>query len=191
MHLPALTSAVALTTITFTLSSTPTWSQTKTNPHKLMCSSIPYPGCVENITTVGLTPEQTEKYQRIIAGKSESLPKTLWTSAKNSPVVSQGFPEFYSQNQSNPNDAAFYINRGVVYLNQQKWDLALADLNQAIGINPNLAEAYMGRGGVYLNLGDINKAKENFQRAEQLFLTQGNTAGYEQVITIITLLNSL
>ena len=188
MHLPALTSAVALTTITFTLSSTPTWSQTKTNPHKLMCSSIPYPGCVENITTVGLTPEQTEKHQRIIAGKSESLPKTLWTSAKNSPVVSQGFPEFYSQNQSNPNDAAFYINRGVVYLNQQKWDLALADFNQAIAINPNLAEAYMGRGGVYVNLGDIKKARENFQRSAELFLTQGNTAGYELAIR---LLNSL
>ena len=50
------------------------------------------------------------------------------------------------------------------------------------------ALAYYNRGLVYLNLGDINKARENFQRAAQLFLSQGNTANYERAIR---LLNSL
>jgi tetratricopeptide (TPR) repeat protein len=88
----------------------------------------------------------------------------------------------------NPNLAEAYYNRGNVYADLQKWDLALADYTQAIAINPNYAEAYGNRGIVYLNLGDINKARENFQRAAQLFLTQGRTADYERAIT---LLNSL
>ena len=88
----------------------------------------------------------------------------------------------------NPNLAEAYTNRGAVYYNQQKWDLALADYTQAIAINPNFALAYNNRGVVYLNLGDINKARENFQRAAELFLTQGRTADYEDAIR---LLNSL
>ncbi len=64
----------------------------------------------------------------------------------------------------------------------------MTDYTQAIAINPNLAEAYTNRGIVYYNLGDINKARENFQRAAELFLTQGRTADYERAIR---LLNSL
>ena len=88
----------------------------------------------------------------------------------------------------NPNYAEAYNNRGLVYEYQQKWDLALADYNNAIKLNPNYAEAYNNRGLVYLNLLDIKKARENFVRAAQLFLTQGNTADYQDVIR---LLNSL
>ncbi len=44
-----LTSAVSLTTLTFTLSATQTWSQTKTNQNSFTCLSTRYPGCVEEI----------------------------------------------------------------------------------------------------------------------------------------------
>jgi tetratricopeptide (TPR) repeat protein/S1-C subfamily serine protease len=61
--------------------------------------------------------------------------------------------------------AAWYVNRGLVYHNQQKYDLALAEYNQAIDINPNYANAYNNRGVLYsdqqkyeLALADYNKA---------------------------------
>ncbi|CEJ44475.1 TPR repeat-containing protein [Umezakia ovalisporum] len=69
----------------------------------------------------------------------------------------------------NPNDADAYHNRGVVYGDQEEWDLAVADYTQAIKLNPNDAGAYHNRGVVYRKLGDINKAREDFQRAKQLY----------------------
>ncbi|MBJ7296289.1 MAG: tetratricopeptide repeat protein, partial [Dolichospermum sp.] len=61
--------------------------------------------------------------------------------------------------------SAFYSNHGLVYYNQKKWELALADYNKAIAINPDFAEAYINRGLVYYNqkkwelaLADYNKA---------------------------------
>ena len=61
--------------------------------------------------------------------------------------------------------AAFYNNRGILYAEQKKWDLALADFNKAIQINPNHASAYNNRGIFYneqkkwdLALADFNKA---------------------------------
>jgi tetratricopeptide (TPR) repeat protein/S1-C subfamily serine protease len=60
--------------------------------------------------------------------------------------------------------AAFYLNRGLVYDNQKKWELALADYNKAIAISPDYAKAYNNRGAVYndqkkwdLALADFNK----------------------------------
>ena len=64
----------------------------------------------------------------------------------------------------------------------------MADYTQAIKLNPNHAIAYGNRGIIYRQLGDINKAKEDLQRAAQLFRNQGNTAAYQDVIEI---LNSL
>ena len=85
----------------------------------------------------------------------------------------------------NLNNADANIRSGNVYRDQGKWDLALAKYSTAIMINPNLAEAYYNRGLVYLQLGDINKVRENLQRAAQLFLAQGNNGAYQQIISLL------
>jgi len=61
--------------------------------------------------------------------------------------------------------AVFYNNRGNLYSNQKKWDLALADYNTAIKLNPEFAYAYTARGSLYddqkkwdLALADYNTA---------------------------------
>ena len=53
----------------------------------------------------------------------------------------------------------------VIYHDQEKWDLALADYNKAIQINPEDAAAYYNRASLYsdqkkwdLALADYNKA---------------------------------
>jgi tetratricopeptide (TPR) repeat protein/S1-C subfamily serine protease len=61
--------------------------------------------------------------------------------------------------------AAWYSNRGNLYSDLQKYELALSDYNKAININPNYAKAYLNRGNLYHNqqkyelaLADYNKA---------------------------------
>jgi tetratricopeptide (TPR) repeat protein/S1-C subfamily serine protease len=61
--------------------------------------------------------------------------------------------------------SSFYNNRGLLYYEEGKPDLAVADYNKAIALNPNLAQAYNNRGLLYyeegkpeLALADWNKA---------------------------------
>ncbi|MCA2885319.1 serine protease [Microcystis sp. M043S1] len=61
--------------------------------------------------------------------------------------------------------AAWYYNRGILYYNQQKYDLALSDYNKAIDINPNYAEAYYNRGILYKNLQKYDLALSDYSKA--------------------------
>jgi tetratricopeptide (TPR) repeat protein len=61
--------------------------------------------------------------------------------------------------------AAWYYNRGILYYNQQKYDLALSDYNKAIEINPNYAEAYYNRGILYKNLQKYDLALSDWNKA--------------------------
>ncbi|ALB43255.1 hypothetical protein AA650_24905 [Anabaena sp. WA102] len=85
----------------------------------------------------------------------------------------------------NPDFFQSYYNRGVVYVNQKKWELALADFNKAIAINPDFSQFYYNRGIIYYQLGDKQKAIENFKQSAQLYLDQGDTASYEQIMDFL------
>ena len=76
---------------------------------------------------------------------------------------------------------AFYNNRGIIYSEQKKWDLALADYNKAIQINPNDAKAYYNRGNIYseqkkwdLALADYNKSIQSNPNNARAYYNRGN-----------------
>jgi tetratricopeptide (TPR) repeat protein len=47
---------------------------------------------------------------------------------------------------SNHDRAGFLVNRGVVYLGYERYNLAIDDFNAAIKLDPNIGEAYTNRG---------------------------------------------
>ncbi|HEY9769659.1 MAG TPA: tetratricopeptide repeat protein [Coleofasciculaceae cyanobacterium] len=67
-----------------------------------------------------------------------------------------------------PNDAYAYFNRGNIYFDQGKLELAIADYNQAIAINPNHAEVYSNRGAAYSRQGKLELAVADFNQAIKL-----------------------
>jgi tetratricopeptide (TPR) repeat protein/S1-C subfamily serine protease len=77
--------------------------------------------------------------------------------------------------------ALWYLNRGILYHNQQKYNLALADYTKAIELNPNYAKAYNNRGTLYddqqkyeLALADYNQAIELNRNNAQAYYNRGN-----------------
>jgi tetratricopeptide (TPR) repeat protein len=140
MELIGLTKAVALTTLTLTLSANPVWSQTNQNGALT----------IKNSQVVSQRPSILYSQGR----SNRDLAETY---------LSRGI-DYYEQGnldlalfnftkaiELNPNLALAYGARGDIYINQQRWDLALADYTRAIRINPNLALAYRNRGDIYMN----------------------------------------
>ena len=78
-----------------------------------------------------------------------------------------------------------YNNRGTIYLDRQKFDLALSDYNKAVEINPQLAGAYVNLAFVYWQLKDIEQAKINLQKAQQLYIAQGETDLAENMANLL------
>jgi tetratricopeptide (TPR) repeat protein/S1-C subfamily serine protease len=76
--------------------------------------------------------------------------------------------------------AQAYYNRGNLYFNQQKYELALADYNKAIELDSNDAYAYNNRGNLYydqqkydLALADFTKAIELNRNFAEAYLGRG------------------
>ncbi|MDH6100254.1 hypothetical protein NWP21_15685 [Anabaenopsis sp. FSS-46] len=120
MQLIGLTRAVGLTTLTFTLSATPTWGQA--NQNSFTCSSSSYPGCVEQIPSpLGLTRE-SGKYQ-----KNNLEIQSSQKMAKENSIT--GYDQF--QVKSNKNQKIFPSN--YKYITQS----FLQEINNFVSKNPN------------------------------------------------------
>lgn len=69
---------------------------------------------------------------------------------------------------ASPGEVRPYLLRGMVYVQQEKMDEALADYDKAIEMQPNLADAYVLRGRARYAIEDTNVAIEDFRQAIKL-----------------------
>ena len=67
--------------------------------------------------------------------------------------------------QSNALD---HINRGNNFLDEEKWDMAIREFDQALRLDPNNATAYGGRGDAYGGKGEWDKAIADFETTLRL-----------------------
>jgi tetratricopeptide (TPR) repeat protein len=65
-------------------------------------------------------------------------------------------------------DAEFYNNRGTAYVNEWKFDQAIAEYTRALKINPNYIEAYNNRGVVYRRKGQYDKAIADYNKVLEI-----------------------
>lgn len=81
----------------------------------------------------------------------------------------QGAIALFSQLiELNPNSAADYNNRGLMFFRSGQKQKALSDYNQALEINPNLDSAYNNRANYYVSIGQTAKALEDYEQALDL-----------------------
>jgi serine/threonine protein kinase len=68
----------------------------------------------------------------------------------------------------NPNLPLAYNNRGYAYICLKQFDLGIADCTEAITLDPNLSLAYLNRAFGYQQVGEVQKAKADRAKGEQL-----------------------
>ena len=68
-----------------------------------------------------------------------------------------------------------------MYFRAKQLDTALSNFETAVKLDPQLADAVVNRGLVYQQLGFTAKAKEDLNRAAELFRQQGKTESYNQI----------
>jgi protein O-mannosyl-transferase len=67
--------------------------------------------------------------------------------------------------KSNPANAIAFNKRGVVYLNTNSPDLALADFDNSIKVNPTFSEPYYNKGLIYSSMNDHIRAEQFYSIA--------------------------
>ena len=80
------------------------------------------------------------------------------------------------------NRAATYVNRGVLRMRAGKYDQALADYNDAIGLEPELGAAYLNKGAALIYQKDFQGAIAPLDRAIALESADLFAAHYNRAI---------
>ncbi|MGG6267611.1 TIR domain-containing protein [Leptolyngbya sp. AN03gr2] len=78
-----------------------------------------------------------------------------------------------------------FFNEAVKKQEQGDTTGAIADYDQAIKLNPEFAKAYYFRGELLRHLGNNQGAIDNFQKAAELYMKQGNYQGYQDVTELL------
>jgi tetratricopeptide (TPR) repeat protein len=83
--------------------------------------------------------------------------------------------------------ASTLVNRGIIYNNVRKVDLALADFAAALAIDPNIAEAYLSRGNSRFYQKRFKDAVADYTRAIDLNIDRLAAAYYNRALAYANL----
>ncbi len=83
--------------------------------------------------------------------------------------------------QQYPTYAEAYFNRGFAKAKLQDDNGAIADYTLAIQYNTQFAEAYQERGELWKKQGKPQKARQDWQKAAQLYQQQNNITAYQGI----------
>ncbi len=76
--------------------------------------------------------------------------------------------------------AEYYLLRAKIAMGKENWDMALMDLEAALGLNPTLGAAYFERGQLYARLGRSDFARRDLRIASALGTVAADVALGEQ-----------
>ena len=77
----------------------------------------------------------------------------------------ENFPNILAKSSTNAQKADAYVNRGVIYFRQKKYDLAIKDYTKAIALAPKNVHAHINRGIAYATQKDHERAIEDYNKA--------------------------
>lgn len=81
-----------------------------------------------------------------------------------------------------PNQAATYVNRGILEARNRDPNAAIGDYNTSLGINPNLADAYVNRGAAHVMLKQFNEAVSDLTKGLALGTDRPEVAYYDRAM---------
>ena len=76
----------------------------------------------------------------------------------------QAITDYTKAIELEPNNAAAYYNRGIVYSNSGNLEQAIQNFTKAIELDPRKIEAYINRGTAYLDSQDFEKALQDYNK---------------------------
>lgn len=144
----------------------------------------PYCFIIRTTRITGLTPRWGGSYEEMNDFASECerfLPQNprlavlrgyvYWDKARSlreTPEAKKMKIELYSKALSYGDHWRFYLDRGLVFSDQEEYSKALEDLNKSIGLRPQRPLALNTRGFVYYQLNQRDKARADFALSYQL-----------------------
>ena len=81
--------------------------------------------------------------------------------------------------KENPAKENYYLLRAKLYMETQKWEVAIIDLNKAIELNPSLGDAYLNRGICFVNVNKSTEACADWQKAIKLGIFKAQELSYK------------
>jgi serine/threonine protein kinase len=125
------------------------------SPLPKIADSINLPLIIDNILEKCLAKNQSDRFANV-----EELLNAL------SLIYRELFAESPNFKESQPSFAAAdFTNRAYAYINLKKYDLALADLNQAIALDPKLAQAHANLAIMFVEKREYDNAINSLSQA--------------------------